>query len=411
MGTTKLAIFLSAFFLSATSFAFSINHNEKDTKKKLSYCVKSMKKLKKIKFPTESLHKQLKELNAQNGSFGGSIFRIASSNKVLWEGAEGYLDSSKKAPINIRSTFEIASITKTFTAVLILQLVEEKKLSLNSRLDSLLAPSIIEHLLVINNNDYSGKITLQQLLNHTSGLAHFWDDPPYVRKGYNTFFSKFVKDENRMWHPIETLSFVPHLRPRALPGADFHYSDTNYVLLGVIIESIEKKALHEVFRKRIFNRIALKDTYLSYREKPKSRYKESHRFFEDEDLHGKEQWSADWASGGLVSSTRDLEKFIVSLANGKLFKSPNTLKKMLKWVDAGDDLYYGLGVYGIKLDNRRGMLWGHDGWGGAFMYYWPERGIVFTGTRNQTGSEEDETENEWWSLIDEGIKVIDSCGR
>jgi D-alanyl-D-alanine carboxypeptidase len=291
----------------------------------------------------------------------------------------------------------------------VLQLVEEKKFTLNTRLDQLLAPSIIEQLLVINKNDYSGEITLKQLLNHTSGLAHFWDDPPYVKKGYNTFFSKFVKDENRIWHPIETLSFVPHLHPRGLPGSNFHYSDTNYVLLGMIIESIEKKPLHEVYRKRLFNRLGLKDTYMSYREKPKSRYKESHRFFEDEDLHGKEQWSADWASGGLVSSTRDLGTFILALASGGVFRSPKTLRLMQDWVDTDDNVYYGLGIYGIKLDGHKGMLWGHDGWGGAFMYYWPERDIVFTGTRNQTGSEEDDSENEWWQLIDEAIKTIESC--
>lgn len=84
---------------------------------------------------------------------------------------------------------------------------------------------------------------------------------------------------------------------------------------------------------------------------------------------------------------------------------------MLEWVPVEDGVYYALGVYGMKLDKRRGFLWGHDGWGGAFMYYWPQKNIVFTGTCNQTGYEEDDSENEWWNLIDEGIRVIEDCKK
>ena len=362
-----------------------------------------------MKFPDTSINEQLKRLVKQNGHYGGSIFRIANDKKVIWEGSEGYIDAHKKVHITPQSTFEIASVTKTFTATVVLQLMEEKKLSLETPLQDILPESIYEKLLVVNGKDYSGQITIKQMLNHTSGLAHFWDDPPYVKKGYNTFFSKFVHDEHRIWLPIETLSFVPHLRPQGIPGAVFHYSDTNYVLLGIIIELLEKKPLHEVYRRRILNKLKMKDTYLSYKEKPKSENRESHRYFGEKDLHGKIQWSADWASGGLVSSTRDLETFMLALSSGKLFKSDRTLKLMQQWVKVEDGVYYGLGIYGMKLDRSKGLLWGHDGWGGAFMYYWPSRHVVFTGTCNQTGYEEDDSENEWWSLIDEGINIIESC--
>ncbi len=399
------ALLLNSTFL---SYASSGIKKKNPIPKTHNDCVLSMLKIK--KFETKSLEAQLKHLVKESGGYGGAIFRISHAGQLLWEGSEGYIDATKTHPITVRSTFEIASVTKTFTASVILQLVEEGKLKLDDKLRQLLAPSIIEHLLVINHNDYSGEITLRQLLNHTSGLAHFWDDPPYVKKGYNTFFSKFVKDESRIWHPIETLSFVPHLQPNGFPGSVYHYSDTNYVLLGMIIETVEKKPLHEVFRSRIFNKLGLKDTYLSYREKPKSHHQESHRFFEDEDLHGKKEWSADWASGGLVSSTRDLETFILALAKGKFLKSSKTLQLMQTWVETNDtNALYGLGIFGLRLDKHQGTLWGHDGWGGSFMYYWPERDVVFTGTLNQTGSEDDDSENEWWKLIDEAIRVLNSC--
>ena len=359
------------------------------------------------KLLSKRLQTTLKEIVARSANYGGGIFRIGSAVGPIWEGAYGYIDQTQKNSIGVRSTFEIASVTKTFTATVALQLIEEKKIHLDTQLEDLLPPSTIKKLLVLDHNDYSGEISVKQLLNHTSGLAHYWDDPPFVKKGYNTFFSKFVKDENRIWKPHELLAFVPGMTPRGKPGKHFHYSDTNYLLLGMIIEAIEKRPLHEVFRRRLFDKLKLVDTYLSYKEKPKSRYSESHRYFDDEDMHGKEQWSADWASGGLVSSTRDLEKFILALATGKVFYSPQTLALMQTWVKTDDDLQYGLGIYGIKLDRRKGLLWGHDGWGGAFMYYWPEHQIVFSGTTNQTGSEEDETETEWWALIDEAIKVID----
>lgn len=356
----------------------------------------------------ERLQKKLQKLVRNAEHFGGGIFRVAKPSGVIWEGTYGYIDASQKIPIDAHSTFEIASITKTFTATVVLQLVEERKLKLDTPIRKLLPAATYKNLLVVDNFDHSGDITIKQLLNHTSGLAHFWDDPPYVKEGYNKFLTHFEMDEHRLWHPNETLEFVPDMHPQGLPGQRYHYSDTNYVLAGLIIEALEKKPLHEVYRTRIFDKLNMNHTYLSYRESPRSPHKEAHRYFDDDDLHGKKGWSADWASGGLVSNTVDLETFLFALAHGKIFKHAKTLELMKSWVitDNDEQELYGLGIFGIPLKKRRGMIWGHDGWGGAIMYYWPEKDIAFTGSLNQTGTEEDENEDDWLLLIKEAVKYL-----
>ena len=104
--------------------------------------------------------------------------------------------------------------------------------------------------------------------------------------------------------------------------------------------------------------------------------------------------SADWAGGGLISTTRDLERFLRGLATGALFHQPGSLDLMRQAVPVGEnDISYGLGLYRVKLADGQGELWGHDGHGNSFAYYWPGRDITFTGTLNQT-------ENDWWPLVE-----------
>lgn len=333
----------------------------------------------------EDMQKMLDKLIQRNDGLGGGVVRIAGPSGVLWQGTSGWVAGKGSAPMAAETPFEIASITKAVTATTVMRLIEEGRLTLETRLSEILPERA---------RRFPVDPTIRQLLSHTSGLLHYWEDGPQDREGNNAFLRAFLADPNHYWNSGEILSYAQAL-PIGKVGK-FHYSDSNFVLLGVIIEKLTGKPLAQVYREMIFNPLGMKSTWLTYHE-PRVGAVPSHRFEGDEDLNNVKRQSADWAGGGLVSTTRDLERFLRGLAQGKIFRHPETLKQMLDTVPTGDaDVYYGLGLYLVRLDKNQGVVWGHDGHGNSFAYYWPEKDITFTGTLNQV-------ENDWWPLVDEFI--------
>jgi len=324
----------------------------------------------------EKLPGLLKRLTEKNHGYGGGVLRVSDSRGLVWEGADGLVAGPGSAPMQTDTPFEIASITKMVTAVTILKLVEEGKIRLDSRVEDLLPAELAKGF---------GNITLEQLLTHTSGLPDYWDDKS------RGFLRTFRAEPGRMWKPGDILSYA-----RAMParpaGKKFQYADTNYVLLGLIIEQATKQPLHRAFREMIFDPLGMNDTWLTYRENPRG-CAPSHRFEGKEDLHAVPRQSADWAGGGLMSTTRDLERLLRGMVEGRLFQRAATLDLMRRAVPVGEEgITYGKGVYRVELDHSQGELWGHDGHGNSFAYYWPEGGLFFTGTLNQT-------QNDWWPLV------------
>jgi CubicO group peptidase (beta-lactamase class C family) len=198
------------------------------------------------------------------------------------------------------------------------------------------------------------------------------------------------------------VEYAKDMKPIGLPGETWHYADTNYVLLGMVIEAVTGRDLQDVFRRQIFRPLGMDVTYLSYRESPVSDLQESHRFEHTEDLYDTPRQSADWAGGGLVSNVEDLQTFMRALLRGELFAETPTLDLMMRWIPARRSeqstrsIQYGMGLFRVDLAAERGELWGHDGWGNAFMYYWPEEDILFTGTLNQAY-------NDWFPLVMQAV--------
>lgn len=326
----------------------------------------------------------LDRLVARNDGFGGGVVRVSGPDGFLCEAAAGRQAGPGSSPMTADTPFEIASITKAVTAATVLRLVEDGKLRLDDPLKALLPAGL--------RQGFSETVTVRQLLSHTSGLPHYWEDGPKNREGNNVFLSAFLAEPGRFWQAEDILAAARTL-PAKRAGSRFHYSDTNYVLLGLIIEHTTGRPLHQVFREKIFAPLGMTSTWLSYREKRRGPAP-SHRYEGTEDLHDVPRQSADWAGGGLVSTARDLERFLRGLASGKVFRHPETLDLMRKAVPTGEpDISYGLGIYRVKLEAGLGELWGHDGHGNSFAYYWPQRDITFTGTLNQT-------ENDWWPLVE-----------
>ena len=329
--------------------------------------------------PVEKMPGLLQRITGKNHGDGGAVLRISDRSGLLWEGAAGRVAGPGSAPMEPDTPFEIASVTKMVTAATVLRFVEEGRLDLDAKLADLLRAGQAKGF---------ESVTIRQLLTHTSGLPDYWSDAS-GRKG---FLHAFLREPGRVWEPDGILAYARAMR-RGNPGEQFCYSDTNYVLLGLVLERLANLPLHRIFRGMIFDPLGMRDTWMSYRESPRGRAP-SHRFEGRDDLHGVPRQSADWAGGGLVSTTADLEKLLRGMVSGGLFKKAGTLDLMRRAVPTGGaGITYGMGIYRVDPGNGSGELWGHDGHGNAFAYYWPERGLFFTGTLNQT-------KNDWWPLVE-----------
>ena len=327
---------------------------------------------------------------AANGGNGGGVIQVSGTGGVRQDEAAG--SRWDDGPdMQLDDAYEVASVTKAVTATLTLRLMEERALDVDAPYADLL-PQWGTGMLVIDGVDRTGEITIRQLLAHRSGLPDYWTDPPFVSPGENEFLREFLNDPDRHWEPEEMLDLARTLTPIGEPGVAFHYSDTNYVILGLLLEQVAGQALHDAMREWVFDPLGMDDTWMSFHEAAVGDRTLSHRYEGAWDMTVHEHQSADWAGGGLVSTSHDLRQLLCGLAEGGVYRESSTIDTMMDWAPTGDaDIAYGLGLYSVMLDGER-RLWGHDGYGSAFAYILEGSESAYVGTLNQT-------ESDWWPLI------------
>ncbi len=301
--------------------------------------------------------------------------------KIKWKGAAGMADGKNEA-MTVDHKIKIASIGKTFTATIVLQLMEEGHLNLEDTIDKFLDnPTVrLDSLHIFEGVSYGRQITIEQLLSHTSGIADYMEDPRFIpdvlehpQKQYN---STRILDQYYEYQTNRKAVF--------LPGKDFNYSDVNYVLLAMIIEQVTGKAYHEQLRSRLFDRLGMENSYLEYYEEPRGDKSLSHAFFSTMDLVTDINTSFDWGGGGIVSTCEELNTFFRALVDGKLFKKESTLKRMLDVADkgrGGTDYDYGLGI--MKRSIHGLTFYGHGGAYDCDVFYCPEKNISICMSLNQ----------------------------
>ncbi|MCX4508664.1 serine hydrolase [Streptomyces anulatus] len=241
----------------------------------------------------------------------------------------------------------IGSNTKAFTAVVVLQLVGEGKIDLEAFVDTYL-PGLVR-----GKGIDGSRITVRQLLQHTSGLpdygVHLDDD----------------EIRNRYFEPRELLDLALDHPADAEPGETWGYSNTNYVLAGLIVQKVTGRPLAEEMDRRVIQRIGLRHTYfpapgeMTVREPHPRGY---HRSPQDGPLRDFTEMdpSAGWAAGQLISTNSDLNRFFTALLAGRLLPAAQ-LAEMRTTVPAGTSgLRYGLGLTSRPL-SCGGVYWGHGG--------------------------------------------------
>ncbi|WP_371779689.1 serine hydrolase domain-containing protein [Streptosporangium subroseum] len=297
----------------------------------------------------------------------GVIVRVNDGNgptaKIVrqapWTRAEHTLASGDQ--------FRMGSSTKTVVATVILQLVAEHRLKLTDPVETWL-PGLIP------NGD---EITLRMLLNHTSGLFNYINDPDVLKA--------FTGQDTRQWTPEELIAAAVGHGPMFAPGKQYSYSNTNYIALGLVAEKVTGHSLSDLIQERIARPLNLKNTYMATGIPRPDNRKLAHGYEPDAAHiapllppgtpagtkfagpgragHVDTTWinlSTEWAAGGMVSTAEEWGRFDTALMSGKLLP-PAQLKQMRTTVaeEPGNPNRYGLGLE--KVVTPCGAVWGHVG--------------------------------------------------
>lgn len=293
----------------------------------------------------------------------GIICRVDKTGYEPWGGATGYFDLSKTVQLNPGNKFFIGSITKMFTATVVLQLMETGQILLDQPIIDYLS---VEASAKLDKIQYGRQITVRQALNHRSGIFNFTESVEFN----NWMFS----DPSRIFTPIEVLSFISgKAEPYFKPDEDFHYSNTNYLLLGLMIQNISQNTYSMVLQNNIISRLGMANTFLFHGSSETQREGIAHSY----DTYGEPPEVFDildfshsgwaWAIGGLISTTEDLNIFTRALTSGDLFENASTFHQMKT---LGNNEWYGLGIM-VVTNSIGGISYGHGG------YFCGSRAISF----------------------------------
>jgi D-alanyl-D-alanine carboxypeptidase len=271
-----------------------------------------------------------------------------------WHATAGVADLKTQRPIRPDDRFRIGSMTKAFVSTTALQLVAERRLSLGDSVERWLPG-------VVPNGD---AITVRELMNHTSGLYDYVDLPFYVQ---------LLKDPLKRWQPMDLVRRAVAHPPLFAPGTSWSYSNTNYILLGLIVAAVDGAGgplqvaapAFEVYR-RIVGPLRLRHTTFP---------------LVDPDIHGRHahgyaiglppvlglppildttlsspSWA--WTAGAIISTLDDVADFHRALFTGRLL-APDEQRELQTTVPAAPGVDYGLGVF--ELQTPCGVAWGHNG--------------------------------------------------
>jgi D-alanyl-D-alanine carboxypeptidase len=316
---------------------------------------------------------------------------IKGDGSFSWSGAAGIARQDGQVPMTKDTPIYIASITKLYTATIIMRLYEKGALSLDDPMSRYLPEKLIRGIHVYKGKDYSNEITIKQLLSHTSGIADYYTEKP---KGGKSLFDLFLQEPQRSWTVDETIARARNdLEPNFQPGTSASYSDTNFQLLGKIIEAITGKPLAIVYEDFIFRPLGLKHTWLIGRSEPKlaPSVVPADVFYKSINITNTRSNGAYWADGGIVSTAEEMIIFLKSLNEGRIV-SRDTLKLMHRWHKLQFPLQYGYGTMYFKLPQfiskviKVPPLWGHSGSTGSFLYYSEDLNLYMAGSINQVDS-------------------------
>ncbi|WBQ02632.1 serine hydrolase domain-containing protein [Kribbella sp. CA-293567] len=301
--------------------------------------------------PNSAVQKSLNDL-VKGPSFPGTIATVRDRSGRVRTYTAGVADRTTGESLDRDSRVRIGSNTKTFTAVVVLQLAGEGKIGLDSPVEKYL-PGLVR-----GQGIDGRKITVRQLLQHTSGIPD-----------YDDIVLDYLPMQHTYWEPRQMVDVALRKKASFAPGNGWEYSNTNYVLAGLIAQKVSGRPIGEEITRRVIDRAGLRDTYWPgvgderiLGEHPRGYYKTTPDGKETDVTE--QDPSLGWAAGQMIGTPADLNRFFTALVQGKLLR-PAQLKEMLTTVPAEDfDVVggsrYGLGIAQLKL-SCGGTAWTHGG--------------------------------------------------
>ncbi len=305
----------------------------------------------------------------------GTSFSL-KKDSMIWHGASGDLTPDKP--------YFIASTTKLFTTAIILKLRAEGKLSLDDNISNYFEKSLLNGLHFYKGIDYSESLTVKQLLSHTTGLPDYFQGKTSSGRSLE---DELILGNDQNWTFEQAIERTKNMKPLFDPASKnkANYSDSNFQLLGKIIEAITHKSYSEICKKVILNPLGLTQTYMYQQETdaiPKTLY------YKRNPLHIPKAMTSFGADGGMVSTSKDMLVFIEAFFTGALFPAAY-LNELQEWNPIFFPMKSGVGIHLFKLPwyfNPTGAVpyfIGHSGLSGALAYYSPKENIYIVGTVNQ----------------------------
>jgi D-alanyl-D-alanine carboxypeptidase len=330
----------------------------------------------------QKLQSRLNKLRSKYAIPGVSV-TIILSDGATWTGTSGLANVRKKTRVKEDTAFALASVSKTYTAALILALADEGKLDLDARVSRLL-PKV----------RFTGRATVRQLLNHTSGLPDFFLNGKIDRALFG--------DRSREWTERDAFRYVG--KPIFTAGKGWYYSNTNYALLGMIAEAVEGRPLAEQLRTRFLDPLGLDHTYQQVAEKPRGPIARGYRVlgtpskpvYRDQSDGSKAMpftsvVTAAGGAGSMAATSGDAARWARALYAGDVLPEA-TVRAMIgearKTARFHPKIGYGLGVQVAMLDGRPTL--GHSGRLVGFrsvVRHLPEEGITIAVLMNESNTD------------------------
>ncbi|MFC4213025.1 serine hydrolase domain-containing protein [Pedobacter lithocola] len=266
----------------------------------------------------------------KNKKMMGNV-EISFKDSIIYAKSVGFSNVTTAEENNKNTKFRVGSLTKTYTAVLVLKAIEEGQLQLNDKLSSF--------YLYVKNAE---KITIEQLLKHWTGIYNYTEIADE-----DLWEQKFHTEE-------EFINYLINEKSNFEPGTKYEYSNTNYAFLGFILQKIYNKPFAEILKEKICCPLYLKNTYFSVETDRTKNEALSYNIQDRYIVNAKVNFSVHFANGGIASTAIEVDNFLTPLFNGKLI-SAKSLEMMLP-KNKGE---YGMGIEKLPFDNPQGYT--HNG--------------------------------------------------
>ncbi len=327
--------------------------------------------------PTAALQTRLAELRKKYSAPGVSVTIIWPDGR-RWSGVSGWANLRNRVPVSGGTAFAIGSVTKTFMAALILDLAEERRISLDDRVRRWLPTARV-----------SWAVTIRQMLDHTSGLYDYFSNP--------TIDAALLADKRRVWSPARALSYMR--APYFAAGTDWHYSNSNYVLLGQVVQRVTGRSVAAELRRRFVDRLGLTRTFMQGVEARRGTVATAYvqrgwgtslRWVNQSDgtpiAPFTSVTTAAGNAGAVAASSRDLAVWARALYGGTILEPASlaAMEDVSHSISVGATRRYGLGFMEEWLGGRR--TFGHSGrliGSRSSIRYLPDYGFTIAVVTNQ----------------------------